>query len=160
MLHWIGGCVAATACAALGFGIAALLNTRVKALAMSLLALRQLSRRIELLHEPMNDAMYALRAEAPLFMLACDSGEENPETAIRYAVERTRGLQTGDAAIIAETIRNSCSASLDEQTRIYAAGIDLLSSHEEAARRKAASDAKLYRTLGLLAGAVILILLL
>jgi|GEM_PF-6123941 len=154
----MGPCLVGAAFVALGFGAASALSARATALGEAARALALLSRRVSLLYEPIADAVYALRDESPLLALAAEGHEHEPSAAFRNAFKRTRSLREGDAAIFLETLRCAGAASREEQPRVYAAGIDLLKTREDAANARARSDAKLYRTLGLLAAAAVLIL--
>ncbi len=158
MLKWIGACLAASACVTLGFALASSLHARARALGEALRALRLLSRRISALSEPMRDALEALEGESPFLDKVLSAMREMPSIAWELALKNTRELNAQDAAVVLRIVAESGGAGRADQQGIYDAGLAQLGERERAARDKAANDARLCRTLGLIAAAVVLLL--
>ncbi len=157
MLKWIGVALSAAACVALGFGVANAVGARVRTLGELCRAMRLLSRRVTLLSEPMKEALDALRFESPVFGRVLSHMDEPPYTAWQIALKQQKELSEADAAIIARIAADSGKSGRAEQERIFEAGLELLEEREKSAREKAVNDKKLYRTLGILAAVVIIL---
>lgn len=157
-MKWLGVSLAALACMALGFGIGSLLGGRAKALNALVRSLRLLSMRVIQLHEPMEEALEELSGENEVFPLVLSYMADGPELAWEQALRSQHGLSSSDRAQIVRLMTASAGAGREEQERIFAVGLNQLAQKAQEAQQKNATDAKLYRTLGMLAGLAIVVL--
>lgn len=156
-LKWVGVVAAMLGSVALGFALAITLGRRAKALDELVHALKLLESRVTHMQQPLSQAMQDLAQESTLFQAAARA-DRPPQAAWAASLELSKGLNAQDRLVATRMISDSASAGREEQAGIYRAGIAQLETRLAQAKGQAAGDAKLYRTLGVLAAVAILVL--
>lgn len=170
-LEWIGGLCVVSACAGLGFFKAARLQRRVGALRGLQAGLQVLDTEIAYAATPLPDAFRRIgntfsSPAATLFAEVAEQLAGRPETGApdlwETAVRRLAAdmaLEPPDVEVLLQFGRTLGASDRADQRKHIRVACDRLRVQEEAARQEAATRARMWRSLGVLIGAAIVVLL-